>query len=125
MLVDNGIPVLGHIGLLPQSVRGMGGFRVQGRSASDIERLLADARALEQAGCFALVVEGVPPDTARQITEAVEKQAVARRKFLLAVSTGDIQLGISKPGDAPAAARGGPQASAPARTFTRDTLGDY
>jgi 3-methyl-2-oxobutanoate hydroxymethyltransferase len=71
MLVDNGIPVLGHIGLLPQSVRGMGGFRVQGRSASDIERLLADARALDQAGCFALVVEGVPPDTARQITEAV------------------------------------------------------
>lgn len=71
MLVDNGIPVMGHIGLLPQSVRGMGGYRVQGRTASDIERLLADARALEQAGCFALVVEGVPPDTARQITAAV------------------------------------------------------
>lgn len=71
LLVENGIPVLGHIGLLPQSVRGMGGYRVQGRTASDVERLLADARALEYAGVFALVVEGVPPDAARQITEAV------------------------------------------------------
>lgn len=69
-IVGNGIPVLGHIGLLPQSVRGMGGYRVQGRSAEDVRRLVDDARALEAAGCFAIVVEGVAPDAARQITAA-------------------------------------------------------
>ena len=70
-LVENGIPVLGHIGLLPQSVRGMGGYKVQGRTATDVERLLADAAALEEAGCFALVVEGVPPETAQRITASI------------------------------------------------------
>jgi 3-methyl-2-oxobutanoate hydroxymethyltransferase len=71
LLVDNGIPVLGHIGLLPQSVRGMGGYKVQGRTASDVDRLLADAAALEEAGCFATVVEGVPAETAQRITAAI------------------------------------------------------
>lgn len=70
-LVENGIPVLGHIGLMPQSVHAMGGFRVQGRTESDVERLIRDARALEGAGVFALVLEGMPADTARRITEAV------------------------------------------------------
>ena len=70
-LVENGIPVLGHIGLLPQSVHAMGGFRVQGRTEDDIERLLRDARALDEAGVFALVLEGMPADTARRITVAV------------------------------------------------------
>lgn len=70
-LVENGIPVLGHIGLLPQSVHAMGGYRVQGKTDADIERLLRDARALEQAGVFALVLEGMPAETARRITASV------------------------------------------------------
>lgn len=70
-LVENGIPVLGHIGLLPQSVHAMGGYRVQGRTEAEIERLLRDARALEEAGVFALVLEAMPAETARRITEAV------------------------------------------------------
>lgn len=70
-LVENGIPVLGHIGLLPQSVNAMGGYRVQGKTEEDIERLLRDARALDEAGVFALVLEGMPADTARRITEFV------------------------------------------------------
>lgn len=70
-LVENGIPVLGHIGLLPQSVHAMGGYRVQGRTEEEIERLLRDARALEEAGVFAMVLEAMPAETARRITEAV------------------------------------------------------
>lgn len=70
-LVENGIPVLGHIGLLPQSVHAMGGFRVQGKTESDVERLINDARSLEDAGIFALVLEGMPSETARRITEAI------------------------------------------------------
>jgi 3-methyl-2-oxobutanoate hydroxymethyltransferase len=70
-LVENGIPVLGHIGLLPQSVHAMGGYRVQGKTESEIERLLGDARALEEAGVFAMVLEGMPADAARRITESV------------------------------------------------------
>jgi 3-methyl-2-oxobutanoate hydroxymethyltransferase len=66
-----GIPVMGHIGLTPQSVHEMGGFRVQGRTARARDQLLEDARALEQAGVYALVVEGVPPEVARAITCAV------------------------------------------------------
>lgn len=70
-LVDNGIPVLGHIGLLPQNVRAMGGYRVQGRRPSEAARLRADARALEAAGVFAIVLEGMPPAVAASITAAV------------------------------------------------------
>jgi 3-methyl-2-oxobutanoate hydroxymethyltransferase len=70
-LVENGMPVLGHIGLLPQSVQAMGGFRVQGRTAEDAARLIEDARALDEAGVFALVLEGMPAEVARQITAAV------------------------------------------------------
>ncbi len=70
-LVENGIPVLGHIGLLPQSVHAMGGYRVQGRTEEEAERLLRDARALDEAGVFALVLEGMPADVARRVTEAI------------------------------------------------------
>jgi 3-methyl-2-oxobutanoate hydroxymethyltransferase len=66
-IVAADIPVMGHIGLTPQSVHRIGGFRVQ----RDAQRLLDDARAVEQAGAFALVVECVPADLARQITAAV------------------------------------------------------
>ncbi len=70
-IVDAGIPVMGHVGLLPQSVHAMGGFRVQGTQAEAAEHVLADARALEQAGAYAIVVEGVPAELGRKVTEAV------------------------------------------------------
>jgi 3-methyl-2-oxobutanoate hydroxymethyltransferase len=70
-IVRAGIPVMGHVGLTPQSVHAMGGFRVQGRTDEDAERLLADARALDGAGVYAIVLEGIPTDLARRITEAV------------------------------------------------------
>jgi 3-methyl-2-oxobutanoate hydroxymethyltransferase len=70
-LVANGIPVLGHIGLTPQSIRQTGGYKVQGRKDEDAERLIADARALEAAGVFALVIECVPKDLGTAITAAV------------------------------------------------------
>ena len=70
-LLDAEIPVMGHIGLTPQSVHLMGGYRVQGKKADEARDLVADARALEEAGAFALVVEGVPEPLGRAITESV------------------------------------------------------
>jgi len=63
------IPVMGHLGLTPQSVHRMGGFVVQGRDEQTARRILDDAIALEQAGCYALVLEGIPLELARMITE--------------------------------------------------------
>jgi 3-methyl-2-oxobutanoate hydroxymethyltransferase len=68
-IVAAGIPVQGHIGLTPQSVNQLGGFRVQGRTAAAARALLDDALALEDAGCFALVLESVPDRLAAHITE--------------------------------------------------------
>ncbi len=70
-LVRNGIPVMGHIGLLPQLVSATGGFKVQGRDAEGAQRLLDDARALEQAGCFSLVLEAIPDRLAGLISRSV------------------------------------------------------
>ncbi len=70
-LVHNGIPVLGHIGLTPQTVLQTGGYKVQGKTDAAIEALVADARAVEQAGAFALVVECVPRAVGRRLTETV------------------------------------------------------
>ena len=70
-IVSAGIPVMGHVGLLPQSVHAMGGFKVQGKREADADRIIRDARALEDAGCFSIVIEGVPADVAARITEAV------------------------------------------------------
>jgi 3-methyl-2-oxobutanoate hydroxymethyltransferase len=70
-IVEAGIPVMGHIGLTPQSVNEFGGYRVQGKSARDRERLLEDARALAEAGCFSMVLEAMPSALGRAITEAV------------------------------------------------------
>ncbi|HLK44393.1 MAG TPA: 3-methyl-2-oxobutanoate hydroxymethyltransferase [Acidimicrobiales bacterium] len=67
-IVDAEIPVMGHLGLTPQSVHAMGGYRVQGRELDDAKRLVEDAHALEDAGCFALVLEGVPDVLAERIT---------------------------------------------------------
>jgi 3-methyl-2-oxobutanoate hydroxymethyltransferase len=70
-LVGAGIPVMGHLGLTPQSATMLGGFKAQGRTAAKARRLLADARALEAAGCFAVVLEAVPAAVARRITESL------------------------------------------------------
>ena len=70
-IVESGVPVMGHIGLTPQSVNQLGGFRVQGREASAAERLTAAARALETAGAFSVVLECVPSALARQITQGL------------------------------------------------------
>ena len=71
-LGENGIPVLGHIGLTPQSVLAMGGYKVQGRRPEEAESLLRDAHALEAAGVFALVLECVPKELGAEITAAVK-----------------------------------------------------
>ncbi|MDZ4803985.1 MAG: 3-methyl-2-oxobutanoate hydroxymethyltransferase [Candidatus Eisenbacteria bacterium] len=65
------IPVMGHLGLTPQSVLRFGGYRVQGRGEAAVEALVESARALEQAGCFSLVLEGIPAPAAAAITAAV------------------------------------------------------
>lgn len=71
-IVAAGIPVMGHLGLTPQSVHALGGFRTQGKTASAARRILDDALALEQAGCFSLVLEKVPARLARVISERLE-----------------------------------------------------
>ena len=71
-IVAAGIPVMGHIGMLPQSVREEGGYKVKGRTQAEAEALLRDAEAVEKAGVFAVVLEIVSPETARQITSALE-----------------------------------------------------
>src|SRR3954453_6436513 len=71
-LVDAEIPVMGHLGLTPQSVHAMGGFKVQGREQEAALQLVADAKALAHAGCFAIVLEGVPDEVARMVTLAVD-----------------------------------------------------
>lgn len=81
-LVDIDIPVVGHIGLTPQSIHRMGGFRVQGRIEEQAQRLIADARAVEEAGAFAIVLEGIPAKLAREIS------------FLLHIPTIGIGAGV-------------------------------
>jgi len=70
-IIDAEIPVMGHIGLTPQSVHAMGGFKVQGRHAEHARKLVQAAKSLEHAGCFAIVLEGVPVEVAQAVTEAV------------------------------------------------------
>lgn len=70
-LTSNGIPVLGHIGLLPQSINNLGSYRVQGKTREAANALLEDARDLAAAGAFAIVLECVPPDIAAMVTAAV------------------------------------------------------
>jgi len=67
-IVEAGIPVVGHVGLTPQSVHAMGGFKVQGRHDADAERVVQDALAVQDAGAFCLVLEGIPTELAAEIT---------------------------------------------------------
>lgn len=70
-LVGAGIPVMGHVGLMPQSMHAQGGYRVQGRTEEDAERILVDARAVADAGAFSIVLEAMPISIGRKITEAL------------------------------------------------------
>ncbi|HVD03056.1 MAG TPA: 3-methyl-2-oxobutanoate hydroxymethyltransferase [Candidatus Dormibacteraeota bacterium] len=71
-LTERSIPVMGHLGLTPQSVHSMGGLRVQGREPAVADRLRRDIRALEEAGAFAVVLEGMPSELAGELTASVE-----------------------------------------------------
>jgi 3-methyl-2-oxobutanoate hydroxymethyltransferase len=70
-LTEIGIPVMGHLGLTPQSVHAMGGFKVQGMTDAQAARISADAKALEQAGAFSIVLEGVPSKLAADVTRSL------------------------------------------------------
>jgi len=70
-IVNAGIPVMGHVGLTPQSVHAMGGFRVQGKDEDDAERVLRDAKAVAEAGAYAIVLEGIPSALATRIRTQV------------------------------------------------------
>ncbi len=71
-MVDAGICVMGHLGLTPQSLAQLGGYRVQGRSAAAVDRLIDDALALQDAGAFAILLEALPPDAAARVRERVD-----------------------------------------------------
>ncbi len=70
-IVEIGIPVMGHLGLTPQSLLAFGGYKVQGRGEAEAERLVGEARLLEQCGCFSMVLEGVPAALGEAVTRAV------------------------------------------------------
>ncbi|MFC2061657.1 3-methyl-2-oxobutanoate hydroxymethyltransferase [Elusimicrobiota bacterium] len=71
MLVDNNVPVMGHLGLTPQSIHKFGGYKVQGKSEKQADEILAEAKMLEDAGIFSLVLEGMPAELAKKITESL------------------------------------------------------
>jgi 3-methyl-2-oxobutanoate hydroxymethyltransferase len=75
-LVDVGIPVMGHLGVLPQSVNQQSGYRQRGRDPHEAERIFNDARALQDAGAFAVVLEAIPPELAANITAALDVPTV-------------------------------------------------
>jgi 3-methyl-2-oxobutanoate hydroxymethyltransferase len=75
-ILDADIPVMGHIGLTPQSVHRFGGYRVQGKDPGAAARLLEDARFLDEVGCFAIVLEGIPHELSREITGAVRAPTI-------------------------------------------------
>jgi 3-methyl-2-oxobutanoate hydroxymethyltransferase len=70
-LVRRGIPVIGHVGLTPQAVNTLGGYRARGRDDAEAAKVMADAKAVAEAGCFALVIEGVMEEIAADVTKAV------------------------------------------------------
>jgi 3-methyl-2-oxobutanoate hydroxymethyltransferase len=75
-IVDADIPVMGHLGLTPQSLHQFGGYRVQGKDDASAEKLIEEARFLEQAGCFSMVLEGIPWQLGQKISESVDVPTV-------------------------------------------------
>ena len=70
-MVQAGVPVMGHLGLTPQSVNQLGGYGLRGKGEAEAEKLLNDAKLLDEAGCFAIVLEKIPAELAKRVTEAV------------------------------------------------------
>ncbi len=75
-LIENGIPVLGHIGLTPQSIHAIGGYKVQGKKPAEAQRLLQDALALAEAGVFAMILECLPPSLGKEITQTISAPTI-------------------------------------------------
>ncbi|MEO1564391.1 MAG: 3-methyl-2-oxobutanoate hydroxymethyltransferase, partial [Pseudomonadota bacterium] len=75
-LTERGVPVMGHIGLTPQSINTLGGFKTQGKEDGARQRLLADAKAMDEAGCFAVVIEGVLEDIAVELHDALSVPSI-------------------------------------------------
>ena len=71
-MVEAGIPVMGHLGLTPQSVHAMGGYRVQGKRQEDADQMLEEAKALEQAGVFSMILEGIPEQLGQRISTSID-----------------------------------------------------
>lgn len=71
-IVESGVPVMGHLGLTPQSFNSLGGFKLQGKKDSEVGRLIEDAKALEEAGCFAIVLECIPDSLGKAVSEVLE-----------------------------------------------------
>lgn len=71
-IVDSGVPVMGHLGLTPQSIHTLGGFKVQGREPEAFKKILNDAQKLEEAGCFSLVLECVPTELGKSVTKSLK-----------------------------------------------------
>ena len=76
-MVGAGIPVMGHIGLTPQSASALGGFKVQGKTKKEAEQIIADAKALDAAGVFAIVLECIPPGVTKTITESISALTIS------------------------------------------------
>lgn len=70
-VVNSGVPVMGHLGLTPQSIHQLGGYKVQGKNGHDTNKLIEAAKSLEDAGCFAIVLELIPSEAAKKITDAI------------------------------------------------------
>ncbi len=70
-IVESGVPVMGHLGLTPQSVNSLGGFLLQGKNSDSAKRLIDDAKSLEQSGCFSIVLELIPAQLSKEITESL------------------------------------------------------
>lgn len=71
-IVHSGVPVMGHLGLTPQSVNALGGYKVQGKAEKDQQQIITDAQSLQQAGCFSVVLECIPNELAKIITESLD-----------------------------------------------------
>ncbi|HET7482066.1 MAG TPA: 3-methyl-2-oxobutanoate hydroxymethyltransferase [Actinomycetota bacterium] len=125
-LTESGIPVMGHLGLTPQSVNQFGGYRIQGRTEEQAQRILQDAKDLEGAGIFALVLECVPADLAKEITVSVgvptigigagphcDGQVLVYHDFL-GINTGRLAKYVKKYADL------GPQIRAAAEQFAQE-----
>ena len=87
-IVQAGIPVMGHIGLTPQSVHQFGGYKIQGKTFLDSKQIKQDAKDLQKAGAFSLVLEGIPEDLASEITKLMSKSQGIKSKLFLSGLTG-------------------------------------